>query len=435
MLKHFKVWALVAVVAAGVLSFASCGKKESPNTIHLSSWGDPQENEILQNLINEFQKTNPDVPVKLDRVPYGEYTDKLLTQFTAGLAPDVIFVSSESVASFYPRNLLENLTPYIEKDKSVNLKALYPVLLKTYQIHGNMYAMPRDIAPVCVVYYNKKSFDDAKLAYPKDNWTTDEFVKDCLKLQKLDDKKNVTQWGFVEAYPLPDAWIYDFGGRFVDNPYKPTKYMVDQPGFLNGVKFRADLMLKHKVMPTPASLQQAGGVGTSDMFAGGRAAMFMSGIWNVPLFRQTPNLKWDVVLIPQAKGVPRAVVGGSSGYGIVTTSKHKDSAWKLIAFLSGAEGQKLFAHTGLVQPALKKVAESADFLDGKDPLNKKMLLKAVDYSIDVPLATNWKEVQNGNIYTELDKVWIGNETAEEAIAKLKVELLKHPPVFQEQVAK
>ena len=425
---------LVVVILTVGFGLVSCGNKGRANVIHLSSWGDPQENQILQDLINQFEKQNPDIPVQLDRVPYGEYTDKLLNQFVAGLAPDVIFVSSETVASFYPRNLLENLTPYVEKDHSVDLKALYPALLKTFQVKGFLCAIPRDIAPVCVVYYNKKAFDDAKLPYPKDNWTTDDFLTDSLKLKKVDDKGNVTEWAFVEAYPLPDAWIYDFGGRFVDSPYTPTKYMVDKPGFLNGVKFRADLMLKYKVMPTPAGLSQAGGVGTSDMFANGRAAMILSGIWKVPMFRQTPNLKWDVVMLPKPKGVARAVVGGASGYGIVTTSKHKDSAWKLIAFLSGAEGQKLFAHTGLVQPALKKVAESADFLDGKDPLNKKMLLKAVDYSIDVPLATNWKEVQNGVIYSELDKVWIGNETPEEAIDKLKVELLKHPPVFQEKLA-
>lgn len=426
----FKSW-MVLFLSMVVSGLVGCGIKEKPGTIHLSSWGDPQENEILQNLIDQFEKQNPDIPVKLDRVPYSDYSDKLLTQFAAGLAPDVIFASSENMPNFYPRHLLEDLNPYLEKDKSVNINAFYPVLLKTYRIKGHMYAMPRDIAPVCVVYYNKKAFDEAKLPYPKDNWTTQDFLKDCLKLQKVDDKGNVTQWAFVEDYPLPDAWIYDFGGRFVDNVYNPTKYMVDQPGFLNGVKFRADLMLKYKVMPTPASLSQQGGVGTSDMFANGRTAMIMSGIWKVPMFRESKNLKWDVVMIPRVPGVPRAVVGGSSGYGIVTTSKHKESAWKLVKFLSGAEGQKLFAHTGLVQPSLKAVAQSPDFLDGQDPKNKKMLLKAVDYSIDVPLAKNWKEVQNGVIYSELDKVWIGNETPEAAIANLKVELLKHPPISED----
>jgi ABC-type glycerol-3-phosphate transport system substrate-binding protein len=271
-------------------------------------------------------------------------------------------------------------------------------------------------------------FQEAGVPFPKDDWTTDEFLDACLKLKKVDAKGNVTQWAFTEDYVMPELWIYDFGGRFVDDPYAPTKYLVDQPEFLAGVKFRADLMLKYKVMPTPASLSQQGGIGTADMLANGQAAMMVSGIWKTPFFRQSKHLPdWDVTMIPRVKGVPRAVIGGSSGYGIVTTSKHKDEAWKLVSYLASADGQKLFAHTGLIQPALKAVANSPDFLDGQDPKNKKMLLKAVDYSIDIPLMPNWAEVRHGLIYAELDKVWAGTETPEQALENIKKQLANHPP--------
>jgi ABC-type glycerol-3-phosphate transport system substrate-binding protein len=248
-----------------------------------------------------------------------------------------------------------------------------------------------------------------------------------LKLKKMDAKGNVARWAIVEDYPLLDAWVYDFGGRFVDNPYHPTKYMLDKPEFLAGIKFRADMILKYKIMPSPANLSQQGGIGTADMFANGQAAMMIGGIWKTPFIRRFKDLKWDVVLIPRVKGLPHAVVGGSSGYGIVTTSKNKDAAWRLVSFLASEDGQKQFGRSGLVQPAMKKVAESADFLDGQDPKNKKMLLKAVEYSVDVPVMENWAEVRRGIIYAELDKVWIGNETPEEAIAKILPQLPKHPP--------
>jgi ABC-type glycerol-3-phosphate transport system substrate-binding protein len=116
----------------------------------------------------------------------------------------------------------------------------------------------------------------------------------------------------------------------------------------------------------------------------------------------------------------------------VSTSKRKEEAWKLAAFLASAEGQRKFAATGLVQPALKKVAESTDFLDGKDPKNKKMLLKAVAYGIDMPIATNWREVQQGIIFPALDRVWSGKETAAQAAAKLAGELRKRPLKFEDR---
>jgi multiple sugar transport system substrate-binding protein len=407
---------------------AGCGSRNDNRTpIHISSWGDVQENTILQGLITDFEKLHPDIHVILDRVPFESYVDKLITMYAGGLAPDVIFVSAEHLADFYPRGLLEPLTPFVKSDPTVDLKAFYPNLINWYTVNGDIYVIPRDIAPVCVVYYNKGAFDAAHLPYPKDDWTVKEFLEDAQKLIQRDAKGNVQRWGFVDDWALPEAWIYAFGGGFVDNPHHPTRYTVTEPGFLKGVQFRADLMNRYKVMPNPANLTQQGGVGTSDLFLNGSAAMFLSGIWKTPMFRQIKGFKWDVVLMPHVPGVKRQVVGGSSGYGIVSTSHHKKEAWELIAFLSGPQGQAQFASTGLVQPALMKVAESSAFLDGQDPQNKKMLLKAVAYGVDQPIATNWREVQEAIIFPALDKVWMGEETADQAAAKLNEELKQHPP--------
>jgi ABC-type glycerol-3-phosphate transport system substrate-binding protein len=185
-------------------------------------------------------------------------------------------------------------------------------------------------------------------------------------------------------------------------------------------------------MPSPASLSQQGGVGASDLFANGSAALFLSGIWKTPMFREIQKFKWDVVMFPRVPGIPRAVVGGSSGYGIVSTSRHKAEAWQLISFLSGTEGQKLFAYTGLAEPARIRVAQSSAFLDGRDPQNKKMLLKAVAYGVDQPLASNWREVEQGIIFPQLDKIWMNEETAAQAAARLSEELKDHPLISPEK---
>src|SRR5581483_5151366 len=119
---------LVLLLSVGIGSWLGGCSKKNGNTIHLSSWGDPQENEILQDLIGQFQKVHPEIHVVLDRVPFGDYADKLMTQFAGGVAPDVIFVSSENLADFYPHGMLEPLTSYLKADPSVDLKELYPTL-------------------------------------------------------------------------------------------------------------------------------------------------------------------------------------------------------------------------------------------------------------------------------------------------------------------
>lgn len=393
--------------------------------IVLSSWGEAPENAILTQLLHQFEKGHPHIQVELEVVPFAEYFSRLQAQFREDKGPDVVFVSSQAVVDFRRLQLLEPLTSYEKADPDVILDAFYPSTVESFTIHGDLFALPRDIAPVCVVYYNKKAFDQADLPYPKEKWTTDEFLSDAKALTKREGG-NTERWGFVEDFPLPENWIYAFGGRFVDDPHQPKRYQVDKPEFLNGIQFRADLMNKHRVMPRPSDLSLPGALDPTSLFTSGKAAMFLSGIWKTPLFRGIQDFSWDINLSPRVPWVPQTVPGGSSGYGIAKTSKHKKEAWELIAFLSSAGGQRQLASTGLIQPALEAVADSAAFIDGKDPLNKKFLLLVPAKSLDDPLAANWMEVKRGVIFPGLERVWNGEETAPNAIARLKSALLNYP---------
>jgi len=400
--------------------------KKNKAKVVISSWGEAPENLILSRLIVEFQEKNPHIQVELEGIPYGQYFDQILNQFAAHNAPDVLFVSSLSVAEFYNRGFLEPLTPFIRVDPSVSLESFYPSLVRWFTLKNNLYVLPRDIAPVCLVYCNQKLFKESGVSLPKDDWTVEDFLKVAGKLTQRDAQGNTLQWGLVEDYPVPEAWIYAFGGRFVDDHHHPKRYKMDSPEFLKGVQFRSDLANKHKVIPSPSELSRPGAESPTDMFLNGKAAMILSGIWKTPYFRDTANFPWDIVPIPRVPWSPRAVVGGSSGYGIASTSKYKAEAWDLIAFLSGAQGQAELASTGLVQPALESVANSQAFLDGKEPQNKKFLLRIVESALDDPLATNWLDVKRKVVYPALDKVWDGTETPEKALRDLNVELWNHP---------
>jgi multiple sugar transport system substrate-binding protein len=233
----------------------------------------------------------------------------------------------------------------------------------------------------------------------------------------------------VDDWVMPEAWIYDFGGSYADNVKHPTRWtFATDPNTLKGIQFRSDLMNKYKVMVPPSGLAAMGGMGTSNMFENGTSAMFLSGIWKTPTFRQIKDFKWDVVMLPKGPKGNRAFSTGGSGYGILKSSTRKKDAWELVKYISGSEGGKRLAATGFAQPALMKVASSPDFIDNQDPLNKKMLLEAVKHVKYAPLCKNWAETVNSIIGPELDKVWTGGETAEEAMARLKPVLAEKPPV-------
>jgi len=415
------------VVLAGAVALAGCGHHYSGVTVKLSSWGDVQENNILADLASAFEKTHPGIHVELQHIPHNEYLTKLFTQIASGDAPDVIFTEVGEFTDLYLKNALEPLNPYLQ-ESHLDLSAYYPQVTNRFTIQGKVYAVPRDTAPFCVIYYNKKAFDEAGLAYPTDDWTLDDFLKDAQAVTRRDAQGNVTRWGFIDDWPMPEAWIYDMGGSYVDDPDHPTRWtFATDPNSLKGLQFRADLLQRYKVMPSPSSMQALGGLGNAGIFENGTCAMFLSGIWKTPYFRGIKDFQWDVVMLPQGPGGKRAFPTGGSGYGLLGTSPHKKEAWELIQFLSGEEGAKKFASTGFAQPALMAVANSPAFLDNQEPLNKKMLLKAVEYVKYPPVCANWREVVESFIGPELDKVWNGTETPAQAMTRLAPVLEKNPP--------
>ena len=117
-------------------------------------------------LINDFQKKNPKIKVELLRIPFSEYVTKLLTQIASGLAPDVIFVEVNNFVDLYLRGAFEPLNPYIQADH-LNLGAYYPEVVDRFTVKNQTYIIPRDTAPIGVIYYNKKAFDEAKCLIPR----------------------------------------------------------------------------------------------------------------------------------------------------------------------------------------------------------------------------------------------------------------------------
>jgi ABC-type glycerol-3-phosphate transport system substrate-binding protein len=417
----------LGLAATFLMAFGlGCARQGQP-TVRLSSWGDVKENLILSNLINEFQKSHPDIKVELLRVPYDDYMTKLSTQLAAGNGPDVIFVSSDDVMNLSMKGTLEPLEEYAKGDSESLVKDTWPSLIADNTINNHLYVIPRDIDPQCDIYYNKKAFDEAHIPYPKDNWTWKEFLADAQALIKKDAKGNTVRWGFVDDAPRLEPWIYSGGGKWVDDSHHPTKFTFNTPEFIRAIQFRGDLINKYKVMPTPSSLKAMGGMGSSDLFLNGATGMFLSGLWHTPEFRDIKDFDWDIAVTPLGPGGKRGFGLGGSGYGILSTSKNKKGAWELVKYIAGPEGQKLMAETGLVFPGLRSVANSKSFLDGQRPLNKKALFKVIPYGVLQPRTMNWREINDGMIVPLFDRVWLGTNTAQEAVSQL-YEKLKTVPL-------
>ena len=400
-----------------ILGGVGCrGPESKPLVIRWATWGDVSGTNILQAAVDGFKKAHPGVEVELERIPFGDYISKLLIQYSAGLAPDVVAVNCDQLPAFAAKGVLVDLQPYVDKDSSIRLSDYFPEAVEHFTVNGVLTAIPSDISPICVIYYNKKKFDEAGVPYPKDDWDLDQFLRTAKELTKKDAKGNIIQFGFVDEWPIWDAWVYTFGGLMVDNEKKPSRCALDSPQAIAGVQFRADLIQRYKVMPGPTYISAMGGVGNSQLFINGTVAMYHSGIWQSPAFRQITNFDWDVVEFPKGPKGHRGFPMDAAGYGVLKGSQHPELAYELVKYLTGEVGEKYIGATGLIQPALLKVAHSKVFLDGQKPRSKGFLPGSVKYghyrSFD-PNVMEWTNL----VGSELDRVWNGTETAGQALKK------------------
>ncbi|MES2200808.1 MAG: sugar ABC transporter substrate-binding protein [candidate division FCPU426 bacterium] len=398
---------VLAILLANVM-LAGCVKhKQDPNTIRFRYWGDLEEIRILEQLCKDFEAAHPGVHVKPERKESGPaYSDILLQEFAAKRAPDVMFVSPDNLEILTEGAKLADLNPWLEKEKDLKAADYYDILIQRYSVGDKLMALPRDIAPIAVIYYNKDLFDAAHLPYPKDTWHWEDLEAAAIKLTHRDDKGLASQYGFADEWAATDVWALSAGGKIVDDYVHPTRFNVGSGLAAEGALFRWKLLQKDKVMPF-SSENRSALAGNLGLFLNGKLAMFHSGIWHTPEFRRISAFHWDVVRFPTKKGaVDPHFLLASAAYAMRSDVANPELCWQLLKFMSGPQGQSRLVETGLVQPALKALANSPVFLDGKDPKNKGMLIYAAEHGYFTPASNIWAEFVRSVWTPVTDPMWI-----------------------------
>ncbi len=418
-IPHRLISCLLVLAALALSGVAGCARNEnaadSKTPIKVACWGTPDELRIITEALRQWETQNPTVQVKIEHTNYNDYVSKILTSIAGGTPPDIIFTEVDNFVNFYEKDALLSLSEMLVEDMSFDIHNYFPEVVGRFMRDGKVYCIPRDTAPFACVFYNKDLFDEAKVPYPSDDWDWKDLLK---KAQALTKSKNgiVQQYGFYAW-----AWqnfVYSNGGGVVDNVEKPTRCTLAEPKAIEGIQFYADLVLKHRVSPSQTALQNLG-MQTSQMFMGGKLAMFASGIWETPGLRAIKNFQWDVAMFPAGPDGKRGFGTGGSGYCILKSTKHPKEAWQVVKALSGEFGQRHFAQAGLAQPANRLIADGPDWA-GSDaaPRNKKMLNEAVKYVTYNPFHSSWRKMTDLVINPELDLVYDGAETAETAMCKI-----------------
>ena len=186
MKKLTRLLALVLALIMSLTVFAACGKKPDKSDVELDDegnvrpsdtvsnvefWinGDEYELEVFQDLVDRFNKQNPQIKVKLVQKPSDGY-ETAVQQALSGQKLDVFYVGDSGYKSYAEQGLLYDITSLVENSSSYDLSKMWSNVITRYKYDvnsklsgtasGRYYGVPKDIGPT-VIYYNETEFEKA----------------------------------------------------------------------------------------------------------------------------------------------------------------------------------------------------------------------------------------------------------------------------------
>ena len=380
------------IIVISILGSIGCSQKntESGKTkVILGYYAIPGDSEkVMKELISEFESNHPDIDIVTQVAPYDEFFQKLKTQIAANQAPDIWLSDGVFVPSYYSRGVLKDLTPWIDRDVNRND---YLMLQANADTSGRIWGFPQGLQ-ILALFYNKKLFDEAKLAYPTPEWTLDDMLTAAKKLTK--DKNGdgkMDQYGFTITTNITTAWfpfIKQFGGMILDKSL--TKAMITDPKTVAAIQYMIDLINKYKVAPDLADITAFGGYW--NLFPSGIVAM-QYGIYARSIAANNVGLDYDVQIIPKGPGgrvVP--VIANSWVISNKSTPDKQAVAWEWIKFYSGKGPQMTWAKLGEAIPVNREAAYSDAFLGIQTPpKNRKVFLDSLHYAATMDVNGSWEE--------------------------------------------
>jgi multiple sugar transport system substrate-binding protein len=326
----------------------------------------------VKGVIERFEQENPDLKVDL-WVPTGSLLEQITVRIAAGMPFDIGLHDPYAILDFARQGILEDLMPYVQRD-AAHFEDWYPPALEMTRFRGGLYSLPRDLQ-FYGVYYNVDAYAEVGLARPDADWTYDRLASDSKRLVKQDAQGNTLRFGFM--LPRWRSWVipvWAFGGDFVDSWTDPTRFTGFAENTLRGLNFLREFAETGAMTPTNKPVSEL------NAFVQQRMAIGMSNTIDMDTYRNIADFTWDVAAMPIGPN-GRTTVINALGWFMLSTSPHKDEAWKLMRYLTSQESFTELIKTVGVIPPERRLAMNVWVPYSDRPEHRHLFLTDADLSI------------------------------------------------------
>lgn len=330
-------------------------------TLVIESWRVDDKALWEKVLIPAFQRSHPGIAVTFAPTAPTGYDARLAARLADGSAGDLVACRPfDASLALYAQGHLERL------DGKPGMQYFEPGAMAAWQTAGGKEAFCMPVASVIHGFmYNKAIFRKYDLQAPR---TVDEFFRVLEVLKKngvaplalgLADGWEASQLVFTNIGP--NFWRGESGQKALADG---RARLSDAP-FVEALRFGARM---GAYLPASAATQTYGQ--SQAMFAGGRAAIYPAGSWDIARFTGAPGLELGVFAPPVKKRGDACFISDHMdlGLGVNRRSKNKADAYQFLAWVGSQEFADIYSNrlTGFFTLSNHLIAV-------RDPVAKQMV--------------------------------------------------------------
>lgn len=402
------------IVASVLLALAS--QANAATEIEWLQWFAAEQNaDFYDSIVDEFEAANPDIKVKLVTQPFGKVRESIVTNRAIGVGSDVLGLNMPWTSEFLDMKILEPLDEYLAKDDN-GFEVERLVQAPIGKINGSTWMMPLNAFPF-VMHVNRGLLEEAGFDTAPANW--EELKTMAAAIGALKDGISGIGMPFSSQPPangpiltfLP--LLYTTGGRIVDG----TTPNFDNPDVVETLTFLQELNESGALAPGAAS--RTGGVDLEEFIAGRTGFLISPAVHASAIVARNPELDYELVRVPVLKQNAYRVHGWELG--MAADSRHKEEAWKFIAFLMSEDVNGRMAVASSALPGnLDALSDDA----GDDPIfTAQRNILENDESVE-ELRQAPKTVASWSVMTEeMQSMLAGNQSPAETASRVQARWL------------
>lgn len=372
-----------------------------------SSWGGVDaKSETLTALIDQFNKSNPDIRVIDASLAGQDFLYSLKTDIAANDPPDVFGLwPGSDLETLIDQRKIANLSGLIKKQPRLR-DIFHQKVSEAYLSDEDIYSIPFEV--ICEgLFINGELFDRYSVPIPTDNASLIEAVKIFKSHDVIPIALNMTPEGSFMIQNLTAT----FGGKAIE---------TDQTVLLDSLKKSLNLQQQLYAMGAfPEDCLTLDDHSRNQLFLKGKAAMIFQGSWFYT--QATQSLEDVAVVYPPGLTAShkRLVFGLGNGNFHMSQNayqdpKRRDAAWRFLLFLTSEGSAEAFSrHPGFMSSLLSSknaktnssVKQLTDLIDGATEH-----IKPADHLINRQI---WEDV----FIAQIPLVMTQKMTVEEALFK------------------